>query len=250
MQRQRLQEPGPPAPGESQFITQLRTWGRDVVRALLHSNVHGDGRRIAVAKLAGGGVCVSFLEDPPPQLGFYAYWRRGSNLGSSAQSLVVRAGNIRTSLGTVAIAQQTISPPGSGDRYFWVQVDFNYSAGSVSGSWQSGTSFPTYAQDTDSDGSYDRINVPICWIDEEQTGSWRVYQVQSGDVLLEPIGDSVALRDVCVDVSYSTGTGILQKRMVTLQVVKGIMTVWGTSTLVDVFTAMLCPTTTTTTTTT
>ena len=244
----KINEPLPGGANETTFTRQLRTWGKKVVRALIRQNVHGDGRKIAVSKMSEGGVSVHYLEDPPREIGFYAYWRRGAPLGNITDHLIVRAGHVYTPVGTVSIAEQTITPPtaGTGSRCYWVRVSYNLSgSGSVSASWQFGSTFPAFAVDTDGDGNYDQINIPICWIFETSSGAWKIYQRQYGDAVVGLIGDSWA-QNVCIDVEYSTTTGKFRKKMVDVRVIRGNMTTYGTTTWADVFTAADCTTTTTT----
>lgn len=192
----KINEPLPGGANETTFTRQLRQWGKKVVRALIRQNVHGDGRKISVSKMAEGGVSVHYLEDPPREIGFYAYWKNGASLGQDVSTLIVRAGRIYTALGTITIAEQSITPPiaGTGDNYYWVQIDYDFSASTQSATWKTGTTLPAYLVDTDSDGAYDRVNLPIVMLEEKNTGIWRIHQRQYGDATVSLVGtQSVAV---------------------------------------------------------
>jgi hypothetical protein len=240
-----LKEPRPGNGAESLFKRQLRTWGRDVVRAILKGSVIGDGRRIAVTQIAGGGVGIKYMEDPPPEVSFWAYWNRGAPYGNSAAKLIVRAGNVHTPVGSYSIAEQSITPPASGDVYYWIQVAYNFGASTAAATWQSGASFPAFAVDTDADGNYDRINIPICWIDEISTGVWQIYQRQYGDAVIGIVGKNVSETLEQIDSRYSTVTGKFEKKMINVAYVRGVLVTRGTTTWSEVFQAADCTTTTT-----
>lgn len=188
-----------PLPGgadESSFTRQLRTWGKNVVRALIRQNVHGDGRKIAVSSLGDGGTSIKYIEDPPREIGFYAFWNSLAPLGKDTSKLTVRSGNIYTSLGTMTIDEQDITPPaaGTGNNYYWVQIDYDFSAGTQSATWKTGTTLPAYIVDTNIDGDYDQINLPIVMLEEKSTGIWRIHQRQYGDATVSLVGtQSVAV---------------------------------------------------------
>lgn len=238
--------PGPAQANEPTFIRQLRTWGRKVVQAIIQDSIQGDNRRIACTSLGPGNTTVQYIDSPDPDLSFHGYWSLNADYGNANTTLEIKAGKIYTNLGTVSVAAQSETPPGSGDKYYWVQVDYNFAAGTVSGTWSSGASFPTFYVDTDADGNYDRVNIPIAWIDEVTTGNWQLYQRQYGDAVLLS-GSDMTSTDVVIDVGYSTSTGIFRKKMQTQQVWKGITTLHGTTTWAEVFEAAECTTTTTTT---
>lgn len=175
--------PRPPNGMDPIWYHQLKTWLTDLQGYVHRITPEGDHSTIA-AKPTPGGTSLSYIGPIESKRSFHCKFSQGFEKAKQGD-ILVNGGTVRTIIGSnITLADATINLPGSGDLWVFVRIDFNFSAGSITASIQNNATEPTYSTEN---GTNQRMEIPLCFVEEIQTGVWEIDIKHIGDIFIDSI---------------------------------------------------------------